>query len=80
MSCQNCATAAQVMHHGFTAGCAGCCARAAARSPHYRRCQDAGVQDHEYRRLLEQFNLTHEQVRQAAASDALRHSSEARKP
>lgn len=71
MTCPNCATAAQVMHHGFTAGCAGCCARAAARSPHYRRCLDKGVQDREYRRLLEQFKLTHEQVREAARVDRI---------
>jgi hypothetical protein len=71
MTCTDCLAAAVKLHHGFAAECHGCCARAAARSPHFRRVRDAGVQDREYRALLAQFDLTHEQVRTAAAADAL---------
>jgi hypothetical protein len=69
--CDDCRKAAERRHHGFQSGCKGCCARAASRSPHYRRCRDSGVQDREYRGLLTQFSLTHDQVRDAAQSDAM---------
>lgn len=71
MSCPHCTAAAQRMHHGFQACCQGCSARAAARSPHYRRVRDAGRLDRQYRALLEQFGLTHEAVKEAAAVDKL---------
>jgi hypothetical protein len=71
MTCPACAKAAAELHHEFRQGCAGCCARMAARTPHYRRVRDAGVQDREYRRLLEQFQLTHQQVKEAAVLDAM---------
>lgn len=70
-SCDNCTTSAQQEHHGFSAGCRGCCARAAARSPHFRRVRDQGHQDRHYRALLQQFDLTHDQVKAAAAADKL---------
>lgn len=70
MSCSDCTTAARVSHWGFAAGCRGCCARAASRTPHWRRVRDNGMQqDRQYRLLLEQFGLTHDEVRAAAASD-----------
>jgi hypothetical protein len=69
--CHDCSQAAAKRWHSFSAGCKGCCARAASRSPHYRRCRDSGVQDREYRGLLTQFSLTHDQVRDAAQSDAM---------
>lgn len=53
-------------------GCVGCCARAAARSPEFHESRTSGTQTRKYRALLEQFKLTHDQVRQAAASDALK--------
>lgn len=71
MTCPDCAAAAQAEHWGFRAGCRGCCARAAARSPHYFRVQQAGYQDRQYRALLTQFELTHAEVRAAAAADKL---------
>jgi len=71
MTCTDCTASAERPHHGFRAECKGCSARAASRSPHYRRCRDAGRQDREYRALLEQFGLTHQQVREAAQADAL---------
>jgi len=70
MPCHDCAIAATQTHHGFSAGCIGCCARAAARSPQYARVRDAGKLDRDYRALLEQFKLTHEQVKQASWLDA----------
>ena len=70
MSCADCATAAVKSWWGFTAGCRGCCARAAARSPHWRRVRDAGgALDRQYRQLLKQFALSHEEVRSAAQVD-----------
>lgn len=71
-ACADCQASAQREHWGFTAGCAGCCARAASRSPHFRRVRDAAMQpDSQYRRLLSQFGLQHEQVRAAAAADRI---------
>jgi carboxylesterase type B len=67
--CEDCATAARELHHGFRNGCPGCCARAAARSPHFRRVRDNGTQDRQYRALLEQMGLSHDQVKAAAAAD-----------
>jgi hypothetical protein len=69
--CPDCTAAAERDWHGFVNGCRGCCARAAARSPHFRRVRDAGAQDRAYRQLLEQFALSHEDVKAAAAVDAL---------
>jgi hypothetical protein len=69
--CHDCAQAAAKRWHSFSAGCKGCCARAASRSPHYRRCRDSGVQDREYRGLLTQFSLSHREVQDAAQSDAM---------
>jgi len=37
--------------------------------PQYREAQKAGVQTHAYRRLLQQFGLTHNDVRAAAQAD-----------
>lgn len=70
--CPACLTAAEVVHNNFREHCTGCCARAASRSPHYRRVRDAGgLQDRAYKLLLLQFGLTHDQVRAAADADAL---------
>lgn len=71
MTCLDCNTAAKRPHHGFQSGCMGCCARAAARSPHFRRVRDAGKLDRQYVGLLAQFGLTHDQVKAAAQADAL---------
>lgn len=72
MTCPDCELASAQPHHGFAMGCAGCCARAAARSPHFDRVRRAGQQDRQYRAMLEQFGLSHEQVKEAARLDALR--------
>jgi hypothetical protein len=68
-TCPDCTQAAARPWNGFRAGCPGCAARAAARSPHFRRVRDQGMQDRQYRALLEQFGLTHQQVKDAAAAD-----------
>lgn len=70
LECIDCMSAAAGVHHGFTQGCDGCKARAASRSPHFARVRKLGSQDRAYRALLEQFGLTHEQVKGAAAKDA----------
>lgn len=67
--CPDCTAAARRPWHAFTGGCRGCCARAASRSPQFAAARKAGVVDHPYRRLLAQFDLTHEAVREAAAAD-----------
>ncbi len=69
MTCHACSAAAVRISHEFIAGCRGCCARAAARSPQFAAVRKAGVQDHAYRRLLAQFGLDHEAVKAAAAAD-----------
>lgn len=69
--CKHCITAAAKPHHGFAAGCPGCAARAVARGPNWRRCLAAGVQDRLYREELALYQVTHEDVRQAAAADQL---------
>lgn len=71
MVCQDCLTAALKPHHGFTAMCPGCNARAASRSPHFFRVKLAGAQDRSYRGLLAQFGLQHEAVKAAYEADAL---------
>ena len=67
--CPDCAKAAAGVWHGFRAGCQGCCARATARGPNFARVRTTGSQDRQYRAQLQQFGLTHEQVKAAAAAD-----------
>jgi hypothetical protein len=70
MPCPSCTAAAKRVSGLFSADCRGCCARAVSRSPQFRRSQELGRLDSEYRRLLEQFKLTHEEVKDAHAIDA----------
>lgn len=71
MTCPACTEAERSPHWGeFIAGCRGCCARAASRSPQFHDSRKAGTQTRGYRALLEQFGLTHDEVRQAHAADA----------
>jgi hypothetical protein len=70
-ACLNCSTATERPHWEFTAGCVGCCARAAARSPQFFESRRTGQQTRGYRMLLEQFGLDHVSVRAAFESDAL---------
>lgn len=68
-SCRHCAEAKAGPCWYFTAHCRGCCARAAARSPHFHEARRRGSQTSGYRMLLEQFGLTHEEVKAAHAAD-----------
>lgn len=68
-TCDNCATAAARLWHGFTGGCKGCCARAAGRSPQFFEARKSGRQTPAYRKLLEQFSLTHDEVKAARDAD-----------
>lgn len=69
MTCIDCTTAAARPWHGFTGGCRGCCARAASRSPQFDTARRTGRVERPYRALLEQFGLTHDEVKAAAAAD-----------
>ena len=68
-TCDNCTSAAQRLWHGFTGGCKGCCARAAARSPQAFEARKAGKQTQPYRSLRAQFSQTHDDVKAAPAAD-----------
>ena len=75
MTCKDCTDAAMGPHHGFTAACRGCCARAAARSPHFARVLKLGRLDRQYQTLLYTFALTHDEVKAAAQVDVLGRAS-----
>lgn len=72
LTCADCATAAETEWWIFKSGCRGCCARAAARSPQYFEARKEGRLTPKYRALLDQFQLTHDAVKEAAARDALK--------
>lgn len=80
LECFDCMSAAAGPHHGFANGCRGCCARAASRSPHFARVRQLGRLDRQYRALLEQFGLTHEQVKDAADNDAMQQTAAEHRP
>lgn len=77
MTCDDCQAAANGVHHGFTGGCVGCCARAASRSPQFFDARQSGRQDLKYRNLLHQFGLTHDQVKAAFEADHFNHKERA---
>lgn len=66
MTCPDCATAAQVEHHGYTAACKGCIARGLARI--FLRKGESGRR---LDRACEQAGVTKAEVRSAWASDAM---------
>ncbi len=68
-SCEQDEAAKKRAHWYFTAHCRGCCARAAARSHHFFDSRRAGGLTKGYRQLLEQFGLTHAEVRAAHEVD-----------
>lgn len=69
MDCQDCARSASELWGGFTSGCKGCQARAAARGPSYFDSKRVGRLTEPYRRLLSTLGLTHDQVKAAEAAD-----------
>lgn len=69
MTCPACTTAAQQVSAMFHAGCPGCMARSAARSPQFHEARQAGKLTTDYRDLLQRLGVTHEAVKAAAAVD-----------
>lgn len=69
--CPDCLSAAAKLWHGFSVDCPGCKARAIARGPNFRASQAAGRQSWQYRQELDNFGVSHEDVRKAATADAL---------
>lgn len=70
MTCPDCAKAQQKRWHGFS-DCAGCRARAISRDPRFAAARKEGRQTPEYRRMLEQAQVTHDEVKAQAASDVV---------
>lgn len=70
LPCHECATAERRPWHVYIAGCRGCSARMVAAGPAFHASAQAGRQTAEYRRLLAQTGLAHEEVK--AAADAAR--------
>ena len=76
-TCDACTAASIAPAYVFRFNCRGCCARSIARSPQFHAAHKAGIQTHDYRRILEQIGaqvspaLTHAEVLQAYSGDAL---------
>lgn len=63
--------AARNVHHGFS-DCKGCRARGVSRLPlGVAALRDGHTTDRRYRELLRQAGLTHAEVREAHAADAM---------
>lgn len=70
-TCAACEQSRVTVSHSFHAGCRGCAARAVSRGPNYRRVRQAGVLDRQYRGELDALGVTHDEVKAAAAADAI---------
>lgn len=68
--CPACIEAAERLSHSFH-DCPGCRARAVSRDPRFFESSRGGFQTPAYRYMLEQAQVTHEQVKEAADADAL---------
>lgn len=66
MSCTDCATAAQVEHWGFTAGCKGCAGRSLGRI-----FLAKGDRGRRFARACEQIEVTPDEARAAHQADAM---------
>lgn len=71
LTCPDCIRSAAEARHGFTNGCLGCAARSVARGPNYREAMASGRHTWKYRDELRLVGVTHDQVKAAAAADAL---------
>ena len=69
MTCKDCDAASKISHHGFTVDCAGCCARAVARSPEFSEAIKTSTEWPEYLSLLSRIDITHNQAKEAARND-----------
>lgn len=79
-SCPECTAAVASLHHIFRADCLGCTARAVARSQAFSESRRTGKQTSRYIADLERCGVTHEQVKQAAASDFMTQSQRGQTP
>ena len=73
--CQECKRAAVEMWHAFSTSCRQCNARAFSRGPDFFRVRNEGRLDQDYLDRLQALGLTHLEVKQAAAEDAMRWGS-----
>lgn len=69
--CADCPRAAGEVWHGFTYGCRGCRARAAARSQPARQRRVTGRDSGQFRDVCDLYGVTPAEVRDAAAADRL---------
>jgi hypothetical protein len=69
--CADCKAAAAQQWHGFRSNCRQCLARGFSRGPDFFRAKSAGRLDKDYLDLLQSLGLTHIEVKQAAAEDAM---------
>lgn len=70
--CPDCLAAAEKPRHGFHSSCKGCAARAVSRGLNYWQAVRSGTQHRAYREELAALEVTHDQVKQAAAADAVK--------
>lgn len=75
--CQDCKRAAVEPWHGFMATCKQCTARGLARGPDFFRVRNEGRLDNAYLDRLQALGLTHLEVKQAAAEDAMQRGAAA---
>ena len=69
MTCKDCDEASKGLYHGFSVQCAGCKARAVARSPEFSDAFKTKTQWPGYRALLTMIGITHEDAQHAARND-----------
>ena len=67
--CKDCDAASKIHHHGFKADCAGCNARAVARSPEFSEAIKTNKKWPGYLSLLGMIDVTHNQAKEAARND-----------
>lgn len=69
--CQDCKRAAVEMWHAFTNSCRQCNALGFSRGQDFFRVRNEGRLDKDYQARLQALGLTHIEVKQAAAEDAM---------
>lgn len=75
LACKHCFGAACGLEHTFALDdCSGCRARHASRSPEFLDSKKAGRLTSEYLRLLDDYEITHADVRAAREADAINRS------
>ena len=69
--CPDCKQAAAQIWHAFSSNCRQCRARDFSRGPDFFRVRNEGRLDKGYLDRLQALGLTHLEVKQAAAEDAM---------